>query len=86
MLFNKIDWVDYRYSNIIFGEQGGCTCFPECKNLQVHPKRGREVIWSNVTTDGLPEPRAIHEGEAVNSDSKVTAFAKYGLNTWICEE
>jgi prolyl 4-hydroxylase len=50
----------------------------------VQPKRGRVVIFSNLTADGLPDPRTIHAGEPVVSQE--TGFAKYGLNLWICEE
>jgi len=74
----------FFYLNTLTDDQGGCTHFPKCNNLRVQPKRGRVVIWSNVTADGLPDSRTIHEGEPVNSDEK--DFAKYGLNLWICEE
>lgn len=74
----------FFYLNTLTEDQGGCTHFPKCKTLRVQPKRGRVVIWSNVTAEGLPEPRTIHAGEPVKSDDK--DFAKYGLNLWICEE
>ena len=74
----------FFYLNTLSEDQGGCTYFPKCGNLRVQPKRGRVVIWSNVTADGLPDPRTIHAGEPVISDQQ--DFAKYGLNLWICEE
>jgi len=74
----------FFYLNTLTEDQGGCTHFPKCKNLRVQPKRGSVVIWSNVTAEGLPDPRTIHAGEPVKSDDK--EFAKYGLNLWICEE
>jgi prolyl 4-hydroxylase len=74
----------FFYLNTLEPDQGGCTYFPKCNNLRVQPKRGRVVIFSNLTADGLPDPRTIHAGEPVVSEE--TGFAKYGLNLWICEE
>jgi prolyl 4-hydroxylase len=73
----------FIYLNSLEKEQGGCTYFPKC-NIRVQPQRGRLVIWSNTTKEGLPEPRTIHAGEPVRSEDE--NFIKYGLNIWICEE
>ena len=76
----------FCYLNTI--EEGGCTYFPKCNQLRVQPKRGRAVLWSNVTTDGQPDPQTIHAGEPViqtNGGSEEDVI-KYGLNIWICEE
>lgn len=48
--------------------------------LRVEPVPGRAVLFSNVLSTGLPDPRTIHAGEPVLSG------LKYGLNIWICEE
>ena len=74
----------FFYLNTLQEDEGGCTYFPKCNDLRVRPERGKVVIWSNLTKDGLPDPKTIHAGEPVVSDEK--GFAKYGLNLWICEE
>lgn len=66
----------FVYLNDLEPEQGGCTMFPECKQqsssngapLRVRPKRGRAVLWSNVTKDGYPDARTIHAGEPVKDN------------------
>lgn len=37
------------------GEEGG-------RGLNVQPKRGRAVLWSNIGLDGMPDERTVHEG------------------------
>ena len=59
--------------------RGGATHF-EVPGIRVEPKRGRVVVFPNITGDGLPDPRTIHAGEPVLEG------VKYGLNIWICEE
>lgn len=59
-------------------EAGGDTYFPGPK-VMVQPKRGRAVLFSNATEDGLPDRRTIHEARPV------VRGVKYGLNIWICE-
>lgn len=73
----------FIYLNTLPEEQGGCTHFPRCDDLRINPKRGRLVMWSNVTKEGLPDPRTVHAGECVSNPHSP---AKYGLNVWICEE
>lgn len=73
----------FVYLNTLSEEHGGCTYFSRC-NLRIQPKKGRLVLWSNVTENGLPDPRTVHAGEKIKSDLKETV--KYGLNIWICEE
>ena len=65
----------FVYLNSLEEDQGGCTHFPYC-NLRVHPKKGRAVLWSNVTTDGLPDPRTIHAGEPVKPSSASTTSTR----------
>jgi prolyl 4-hydroxylase len=74
----------FCYLNTLEKDQGGCTHFPAV-NLRVKPKKGRAVLWSNITSEGLPEPRTIHAGESVQA-APGKEVAKYGLNIWICEE
>lgn len=75
----------FVYLNDLDPEDGGCTLFPKCADLRVTPKRGRAVLWSNITSSGEPDPATIHAGEpvAVTADKHI---AKYGLNIWITEE
>lgn len=58
---------------------GGYTHFPACDGLRIRPKAGQAVVFSNVTKEGLPDKRTIHEGD------EVTAGEKYGLNIWVTE-
>jgi prolyl 4-hydroxylase len=74
----------FCYLNTLQEDQGGATYFPKCGHLRVIPKRGRAVLWSNVTAEGQPDARTIHAGEPVvvintntgataSDDNKVTA-------------
>mmetsp|Transcript_17490 Transcript_17490/g.49407 ORF Transcript_17490/g.49407 Transcript_17490/m.49407 type:complete len:665 (+) Transcript_17490:3-1997(+) len=47
--------------------EGGAskTRSPAEDGLRIHPKRGRAVLWSNVTKGGLPDPFTVHAGEPV---------------------
>lgn len=77
----------FVYLNDLDKGQGGCTYFPKCGNLRVTPKRGKAVLWSNITADGYPDPGTIHAGEMVKSTSSGdNSVVKYGLNIWITEE
>ena len=60
-------------------EEGGATHFP-VPGRRVRPVPGRAVLFSNVLPSGLPDPRTVHAGEAVERG------IKYGLNIWICED
>ncbi|KAL3912119.1 MAG: hypothetical protein SGARI_001318 [Bacillariaceae sp.] len=60
----------FCYLNSLEDDQGGATHFPKCGNLRVKPKRGRAVLWSNVTEDGQPDERTIHAGETVIDNSR----------------
>lgn len=80
----------FCYLNDLPVEAGGCTYFPECSNLKVKPKKGRAVVFCNVTKEGLPDPRTVHAGDPVVSsghESKKgeSSNVKYGLNIWVCE-
>jgi hypothetical protein len=74
----------FCYLNTLENDEGGCTHFPAV-DLRVKPQKGRAVLWSNITSEGLPEPRTIHAGEPVQA-APGKDVAKYGLNIWICEE
>lgn len=74
----------FCYLNTLEHTEGGCTHFPAV-NLKVKPIKGRAVLFSNITSEGLPEPRTIHAGESVQAVPGKDVV-KYGLNIWICEE
>lgn len=59
----------FCYLNTLRDDEGGCTYFPKCGHLRVKPKRGRAVLWCNITPDGKADSRTIHAGEAVKSNS-----------------
>jgi hypothetical protein len=63
---------------------GGATRFPLLKDasgnvLEVQPKKGMAVIWSDVTKEGDVDTRTVHEGAVV------TKGEKYGLNIWVTD-
>ncbi|CAB9497761.1 Prolyl 4-hydroxylase [Seminavis robusta] len=92
----------FCYLNDLPANAGGCTGFPHCNDLKVQPRAGRAVVFCNVKSDGLPDPRTIHAGEAVldtintsnkkmgtkkkQQQDKLQPPIKYGLNIWICED
>lgn len=76
----------FVYLNDLDKDQGGCTYFPKCGGLRVRPKRGKAVLWSNITAEGYPDPNTIHAGEAVHATTGDKNIVKYGLNVWITEE
>jgi prolyl 4-hydroxylase len=60
---------------------GGETHFPAAGNLRISPiDPGSAILFCNVTEDGKPDPRTIHEGTRVGNGS-----IKYGLNIWLGE-
>jgi hypothetical protein len=71
----------FCYLNTLRDGEGGCTYFPKCGHLRVKPKRGRAVLWCNITPDGRADPRTIHAGEAVKSKSAEAAIKSSCTNT-----
>lgn len=62
--------------------QGGSTRFPLLKNvngetLDIVPRKGKAVVFCNVTGDGKADVMTVHEGV------KVEKGVKYGLNIWV---
>lgn len=53
-------------------EAGGGTRFPKI-NLEVRPKKGMALYFSNVTYDGAIEPLSLHAGLPVISGTKYLA-------------
>jgi prolyl 4-hydroxylase len=59
-------------------ETGGHTVFPALK-LDVFPRKGRAVVWTNCAGDGLEfacDQRLLHGG------SPPVASVKFGVNVW----
>jgi len=59
----------------------GSTRFPLIVNgkgetLEIRPKKGKAVVFCNITSDGKPDPLTVHEGVRIDSGTK------YGLNIW----
>ena len=79
----KSIWVKRRIATIFCylnePDEGGETWFPEASNIRVPPETGSAVLFCNIQSDGMPDPRTVHAG------TKVLAGIKYGLNIWICE-
>jgi FkbH-like protein len=50
-------------------EEGGETDFVEL-GFAIKPKRGRALIWSNLDTQGMPNPNTIHHARPVVRGSK----------------
>lgn len=57
------------------GNDSGSTEFPE-QSVKIQPKRGRAVLWSNLTKRGENEYRTVHRG------NPVWGWKKWGLNVW----
>ncbi len=51
-------------------QKGGATHFHGL-NLSFEPRRGRAVIWSNLYSDGMPNPNTLHHGTAVEIGEKM---------------
>ena len=56
----------------------GKTVFPEL-NLSVTPKRRSALVFANITEDGSPDPRTVHEARPPSSQRKV------GMNLWLTD-
>jgi prolyl 4-hydroxylase len=60
-------------------EEGGETVFPKLK-IKINPKKGRAVLFYNISSDGTVDPRTLHGGAPVLSGEKWIA------TLWIREE
>jgi len=63
----------FVYLNDLSDEAGGHTIFPEL-GLQIRPRKGCAVIWSNTLENGERDMRLVHAGLAP------TEGIKYGVN------
>jgi prolyl 4-hydroxylase len=62
--------------------EGGETFFPALKpnSLQIKPKKGSALIWSNLlsASPAIKDPRVVHEAKPVLSND-----VKYAANLWV---
>jgi len=71
----------FVYLNDVDPSNGGSTRFPGLVNedgipLEVFPKRGKAVVFCNITGEGTPDERTVHEG------CPILQGVKYGMNIW----
>ena len=60
-------------------EEGGYTSFPKL-GLQVVPRAGDAIVWSNVNPDGTVDPDMVHAGEPPLKGTKMA------MNVWVGEQ
>jgi hypothetical protein len=60
-------------------EEGGYTSFPKL-DLQIIPRAGDAIVWSNVHPDGSVDPDMVHAGEPPLKGKKVA------MNVWVGEQ
>lgn len=56
---------------------GGTTAFPEL-GLEIIPRGGDAVVWSNTNEDGEVDPDMVHLGKPPG----VEGIEKYAVNVW----
>lgn len=55
---------------------GGETKFPEL-GIWVKPRKGRALVWNNMSPDGVCEPHSLHVASRVNQGSKYILIRWY---------
>lgn len=63
-------------------ESGGGTCFPKI-NLEVRPKKGTALYFSNTKFDGGIEPLSLHAGMPVIKGTKYLATKWLRTNAYV---
>ena len=61
-------------------DSGGYTSFPEL-GIEVVPRAGDALIWSNTKEDGTVDPDMVHMGKPPNGEG----IEKYAVNVWFGE-
>ena len=69
-------WTAMIYLNDV--TEGGATWFPQA-GIKVAPKRGLLLTWNNMSPDGSPNDKTLHEG------MPVVAGVKYIVTKWFRE-
>jgi hypothetical protein len=64
------------YLNDMTPEQGGSTVFPNL-HIEVQPRVGRAVAWTNINPDGSFHPETSHAAMPVNAGAE-----KWVINFW----
>ncbi|KAH9496891.1 hypothetical protein Btru_010087 [Bulinus truncatus] len=62
-------------------EEGGETRFPEL-GIWVKPKKGRALVWNNMSPDGVCEPHSKHVASVVKKGSKYILIRWYYYKTF----
>lgn len=58
-------------------DAGGHTAFPKL-GLEVTPRAGDALVWSNINGDGEVDPDMVHMGKPPSSEG----VEKYAVNVW----
>lgn len=62
-------------------DDGGHTAFPDAK-VTVRPRTGNLLVWNNLTPDGDPNPRSLHQGSPVEAGTKYVVTKWYRERAW----
>lgn len=62
-------------------ECAGGTVFPNCKNIEVIPKKGMAVLFHNHDDIGHEDQQALHGG--LLNRCQTANYTKLGINIWI---
>ena len=60
---------------------GGHTIFTEAQ-VPVRPRAGNLLVWNNLTADGEPNPRSMHQGSPVGAGTKYVITKWYRERAW----
>ena len=68
------------------GRCGGATSFPRLRTedgepLRIYPKKGRALLWENLTEHGSPNRFTLHAGEPLTCNRRKSVLNAWILNT-----
>lgn len=70
-------WTMLIFLNDVSDENGGKTAFPKL-GLEVIPRGGDAIIWSNTKITGEVDPDMVHMGKPPSKEG----VEKYAMNVW----
>ena len=73
-------WTAMIYLNDV--TEGGATWFPQA-GIKVAPKRGLLLAWNNMSPDGSPNDKTLHEGMAVLEGVKYIVTKWFREGSWM---
>jgi len=50
--------------------------------VPVRPRAGNLLVWNNLTADGEPNPRSMHQGSPVGAGTKYVITKWYRERAW----